>query len=207
MTENKRFTCHQRIASYTTGEDIDFDFLKELIEEQRQPRDLRILISDGNKFITYRECVDLLNNLTEENEQLKKENSVFEGKDAKHYQRWVNQIKKYVEETNTDFTYDEDFIIKIALSYTLQSLRNGESLKRFQWHYKNSLTREEIFDLLNKNKQYTIKHMIDDYIQDHTIKVDKLPLYGNDKLIYKLPNKLGYIYFEKKWECIGKLED
>ena len=30
--------------------------------------------------------VDLLNDLTEENEQLKKENSVFEGKDAKHYQ-------------------------------------------------------------------------------------------------------------------------
>ena len=80
--------------------------------------------------------VDLLNDLTEKNEQLKKENSVFEGKDAKHYQRWVNQIKKYVEETNTDFTYDDDFIIKIALSYTLQSLRNGESLKRFQWDYE-----------------------------------------------------------------------
>ena len=80
--------------------------------------------------------VDLLNDLTEKNEQLKKENSVFEGKDAKHYQRWVKQIKKYVEETNTDFTYDDDFIIKIALSYTLQSLRNGESLKRFQWDYE-----------------------------------------------------------------------
>ena len=61
---------------------------------------------------------------------------VFEGKDVKHYQRWVNQIKKYIEEDNPDFTYDDDFIIKIALSYTLQSLRNGESLKRFQWDYK-----------------------------------------------------------------------
>ena len=80
--------------------------------------------------------VDLLNDLTEENEQLKKENSVFEGKDAKHYQRWVNQIKKYVEEDNPDFNYDDDFIIKIALSYTLQSVRNGESLKRFQWDCK-----------------------------------------------------------------------
>lgn len=78
---------------------------------------------------------NLLNQLNDENERLKQEHSVFEGKDAKHYQRWVNQIKKYVEETNTDFTYDDDFIIKIALSYTLQSLRNGESLKRFQWDY------------------------------------------------------------------------
>ena len=82
------------------------------------------------------EMEDYLARLEEKNEQLKQENSVFEGKDAKHYQRWVKQIKKYVEETNTDFTYDDDFIIKIALSYTLQSLRNGESLKRFQWDYE-----------------------------------------------------------------------
>ena len=61
------------------------------------------------------------------------EHSVFEGKDAEHYQRWINQIKKYVEEDNPDFTYNNDFIIKIALSYTLQSVRNGESLKGFQW--------------------------------------------------------------------------
>lgn len=68
-----------------------------------------------------------------ENEQLKQENSIFEGKDAKHYQRWIHQIKKYVEESNPNFEYNDDFIIKIALSYTLQSLRNNESLKRFQW--------------------------------------------------------------------------
>ena len=85
---------------------------------------------------TCTECIDRLNEIAKENEQLKKENSVFGGKDAKHYQRWVNQIKKYVEEDNPEFTYNEDFIIKIALSYTLQSLRNGESLKRFQWNYE-----------------------------------------------------------------------
>lgn len=80
--------------------------------------------------------VELLNELNNENEQLKQKNSVFEGKDIEHYQRWINQIKKYVEKDNPDFTYNEDFIIKIALSYTLQSLRNGESLKKFQWNYK-----------------------------------------------------------------------
>ena len=70
MTE-KRFTCHQMIADYSTVEDIDFDFLQELIDEQEQPKDLRMHISDGNKIITYRECVDLLNELHEENQQLK----------------------------------------------------------------------------------------------------------------------------------------
>ncbi len=79
------------------------------------------------------EIINLLNTLNDENKQLKKENSVFEGKDAKHYQRWIHQIKKYVEESNPNFEYNDDFIIKIALSYTLQSLRNNESLKRFQW--------------------------------------------------------------------------
>ena len=84
----------------------------------------------------YKNIYDKLNELADENEQLKQKNSIFEGKDTEHYQRWINQIKKYVEKDNPDFTYNEDFIIKIALSYTLQSLRNGESLKKFQWNYK-----------------------------------------------------------------------
>ena len=71
MTE-KRFTCHQMITDYSTGEDLDFDFLQELIDKQEQPKDLRMHISDGNKIITYRECVDWLNELNDENEQLKK---------------------------------------------------------------------------------------------------------------------------------------
>ena len=71
----------------------------------------------------------------------------------------------------------------------------------------NEVAQYEIIDLLNKNEQDTIKHWLNDYIQDHTIKVDKLPLYGNDNLIYQLPNKLEYIYFEKKWECIGEVEE
>lgn len=72
---------------------------------------------------------------------------------------------------------------------------------------ENEVAQYKIIDLLNKNEQGTIKHWLNDYIQDHTIKVDKLPLYGNDNLIYQLPNKLEYIYFEKKWECIGEVEE
>ena len=53
--------------------------------------------------------------------------------DVHHYDRWVDQIKEYVEEINEGFEYDREFIIKLCLAYTLQSLRNGEDLKRFQW--------------------------------------------------------------------------
>ena len=66
-----------------------------------------------------------------------KDDSFFKDKDKEHYERWVNQIREYVDKDN-EFEYNEDFIIKLALSYTLQSLRNNESLKRFQWSNEES---------------------------------------------------------------------
>lgn len=53
--------------------------------------------------------------------------------DVHHYDRWVDQIKEYVEEINEGFEYNREFIIKLCLAYTLQSLRNDENLKRFRW--------------------------------------------------------------------------
>lgn len=100
---------------------------------------------------------------------------------------------------------DENYIID---SYIISEKEFDERLEIEGYKaFEDSLSTEEIIDLLNKNEQYTIKHMINDYIQDHTVKVDKLPLYGNDELIYELPDKLQYIYFKKKWECIGEAED
>lgn len=73
--------------------------------------------------------------------------------------------------------------------------------------FEDSLTGEEIVDLLNRNESYTIEDMINDYIRDHTVEVDKLLSYGDGGLIYQLPNKLQYVYFKDKWECIGKAEE
>ena len=42
-------------------------------------------------------------------------------------QRWIDEIDEYVQ------LNDADLIIKMSLSYTLQSLRHGEDIKRFQW--------------------------------------------------------------------------
>ena len=39
---------------------------------------------------------------------------------------WVREIQEYAD-------MDEQFIIKLALSFTLQSLRNGEDLQKFRW--------------------------------------------------------------------------
>lgn len=71
----ERFKVHKMIESFTTGEDIDVDFLKELIAKDSLVDDLTMHIEDTkeNKILTYRECVNLLN----ENEQLKKENEVL----------------------------------------------------------------------------------------------------------------------------------
>lgn len=65
--------------------------------------------------------------------KLQTENSIFNGKDAGHYKKWTDEIKEYLKDR--DFEYNEDFIIKLALSQLLQSLRNGEDTKRFQWRH------------------------------------------------------------------------
>ena len=48
-------------------------------------------------------------------------------KDIEHIQRWINEIKKY------DNTKSDKDIMKFALAYTLQSLRNNENMNRFKW--------------------------------------------------------------------------
>lgn len=41
--------------------------------------------------------------------------------------KWVNEIREYVGDIS-----DKD-IVKLSLAYTLQSLRNNEDIKRFNW--------------------------------------------------------------------------
>lgn len=45
------------------------------------------------------------------------------------HNHWIKEIKKYL---NNDVS-DED-VIKLSLSYTLQSLRYGEDFNRFKWN-------------------------------------------------------------------------
>ena len=111
------------------------------------------------EYYTLKGATDKLNELHEENEQLKHDATVLICSNQE-YRKENEQLKKENKELRSD---------------------------RDSYH---------------KN----IVSGINDYIKDHTIKVDKLPVYGNDKLIYQLPNKLQYLYFRKKWECIGEVE-
>lgn len=47
--------------------------------------------------------------------------------DTEHLQRWINEIKAYLG------TESDAVVLKYALSYTLQSLRNNENMDRFKW--------------------------------------------------------------------------
>ena len=73
---------------------------------------------------------DYLAELKELKIKIEEKKGLFEGVDKDHYNRWVTQIREYVD------LKDADFIIKLSLSYTLQALRNGKSLKEFQWEYE-----------------------------------------------------------------------
>lgn len=41
--------------------------------------------------------------------------------------RWIKEICKYIGEQ------PNEYVIKLAIGYLLQSLRNGEDIYRFQW--------------------------------------------------------------------------
>ena len=45
----------------------------------------------------------------------------------KSHQAWIEQIRKYVGD------YSDEEIIKLSLSYLLQSLRKEEDINRFKW--------------------------------------------------------------------------
>lgn len=115
------------------------DLLNSLAEENEQ---LRHEIEIEKKWQLEKDKYYV--KIKEENEQLQTELNNYEkitnllaDYDVHHYNRWINQIKNYVEKTNEGFEYNREFIIKLCLSYTLQSLRNGENLKRFQWSMVN----------------------------------------------------------------------
>lgn len=44
------------------------------------------------------------------------------------HEHWINEIREYLNEDYTDMD-----IVKLSLSYTLQSLRNGDDIYRFKW--------------------------------------------------------------------------
>lgn len=51
----------------------------------------------------------------------------FTVNDTEHLQRWIDEIKLYLD------TELDAVVLKYALSYTLQSLRNNENMDRFKW--------------------------------------------------------------------------
>lgn len=121
-----------------------YDYLIDYINELREDID----------YEQYEELWDIVNKL-KNNEN---GNVVFVGEDSEHYERWISQIKEYVEVENRDFNYTDDFIIKIALSYTLQSLRSGESLKRFQWRD----------NCMIENNDKGVEDIVREYLYNHS---------------------------------------
>lgn len=130
--------------------------IKELEEENGQLRKENIFLAKQRNYWKGKRDVAVetfeidevtakkIRELEKQNEQLQTELNNYEKNsnlltdyDIHHYDRWMQQIKKYIEKTNEGFDYNEEFIIKFCLSYTLQSLRNNENLKRFQWGMVN----------------------------------------------------------------------
>ena len=124
-------------------------------------------------------------------DEMNKISNLLTNDDAYHYDRWIKQIKKYVD--NKDFEYNEEFIIKLCLSYTLQSLRNGEDLKRFQWGMINDDDDKKRFRLIQiddyvfqiydiNNDLYLVAEEICSLLNEQQVTIDQLNLAIDDLL-------------------------
>ena len=134
-------------ANFVTALEKENEKLKQSMQEVYQY--FVDYLNELREDIDYEQYNEVWNNLQKINNN-ENEDSMFIGCDAEHYQRGIKEIKPYVDDN--DCNYTDDFIIKLALSYTLQSLRNGESLKRFQWDYNK----------LNRRNNMSERFMVDD---------------------------------------------
>lgn len=151
--------CTNLVKDYNATK-TDKTFLYECLKKNRwsvNTKDLKNGLGETKPYYCKGDYIwlDRNGNITSKSRQ------EFKNGDTHHYDRWIKEIKKYVD--NEDFEYNEEFIIKLCLSYTLQSLRNGENLKRFQWENdKRFETLSGGFDE-NGNSLYQIKDMIGNY--------------------------------------------
>ena len=138
----ERFKVHKMIESFTTGEDIDVDFLKELIAKDSLVDDLTMHIEDTkeDKILTYRECVNLLN----ENEQLKKENEDL-NEELMEYDSFVLLYKEQRDELK----------------------KENEVLKSTEMEYEDALGRleEENEKLKNDGLSFIFAHYLNDTLK------------------------------------------
>lgn len=125
--------CTNLVKDYNATK-TDKTFLYECLKKNRwsvNTKDLKNGLGETKPYYCKGDYIwlDKNGNITSKSRQ------EFKNGDTHHYDRWIKEIKNYVD--NDDFEYNEEFIIKLCLSYTLQSLRNGEDLKRFRWNIVN----------------------------------------------------------------------
>ena len=115
----KRFKVHSMIQCMEIGETMDLELCEELIKKYGSLSDIDLLIEDNGKDMTYQEVVDLLNGLSEENEQLKQRNdrqakqldrlySLIEEKDWTALSDIIDDFKRCEEQLQKEWgTYDD----------------------------------------------------------------------------------------------------
>ena len=86
----KRFKVHSMIQGMDIGETMNLELCEELIKKYGSSSDIDLLIEDDGNNMTYQEVVDLLNGLSEENEELKQRND----RQAKQLDRLYSLIEE-----------------------------------------------------------------------------------------------------------------
>lgn len=73
----KRFTVHKYIENCNISSDVIDFYVEKLVKQGKTVEDVSVSILDKGKELSYKQCVDLLNQLSDENKQLKQENQQY----------------------------------------------------------------------------------------------------------------------------------
>lgn len=100
----KRFTVLKKLENSDIEADVIDTYIERLVKDGKSVGWVTVGILDKGNPITYKDCVDLLN----ENEQLKKE--------LKRYKHWINS-DKYDYELTLSFIKNKGYSLKDVLEY------------------------------------------------------------------------------------------
>lgn len=161
MTE-KEYTIHKMIEGYNVASDCINHYVKELIERNEFVEDVTVEILHNGSSMTYKECCELLNQLTEENKYLreKMDKKIKDETDLGLTYgdivniRFLQNIIDFQQEQITELSKEKNDLINevTKLKYSIPKEFNESEIRDAVWelnkHYRASMQKMDFHDLL-----------------------------------------------------------
>lgn len=161
MTENE-YTVHRMIEGFDIASECIEEYVKELIKEDKFVDDVTVEILHNGRNITYKECCDILNHLTEENKYLREkiDTKIEDETDLGISYgdilnlRYLNSLLNEMRQDNKELRHKNIELVNevTALKYTVPKDFSEEEVRNAIWRankrYQNFVSIMDFHDLL-----------------------------------------------------------